>query len=60
VLVIEMVAKPCHAMAREDAEHVSLVVIKLRRSIAAETQEFIAKESLHACERQMCEFRTAV
>ena len=60
LLVVEMVTKSCHAMAGEDAEHVSLVVVEFRRSIATETQEFLAEESLHACERQVREFRTAV
>jgi hypothetical protein len=60
LLVVEMVAEPSHAMAGEDAEHVSLVVVKFRWRIATETQKFIAEESLNAGERQMCEFRTAV
>jgi hypothetical protein len=60
LLIVEMVAKPCHAMAGEDAKYVSLVVVELRWSIATETQEFITEESLHACERQMCEFWAAV
>jgi Zn-dependent M16 (insulinase) family peptidase len=60
LLIVEMVAKPSHAMAREDAEHVSLVVVKFRWRITTETQEFIAEESLHTRERQMREFRAAV
>lgn len=60
VLVVEMVAKPCHAVAGEDAEYVSLVIVEFRWRIATETQEFIAKESLHTGKRQMREFRTAV
>jgi hypothetical protein len=60
LLIIEMVAKPCHTMTRENAEHVTLVVIKFRRRVATETQEFIAKESLHTRERQMREFRAAI
>jgi hypothetical protein len=50
MLVVEMVAKPCHAVAGEDTEYVSLVVVEFRRCIATETQEFIAKESLHTRE----------
>ena len=55
-----MVAKPCHAVTGEDTENISLVVVEFRRRIATETQKFISKESLHARERQMCEFRAAV
>jgi hypothetical protein len=60
LLIIEMVAKPSHAMAGEDAEHVSLVVVEFRWRVTTETQELIAKESLHTCERQMRELRAAV
>ena len=45
-----MVAEPSHAMARKDAEYIALVVVKFRGRIATETQEFIAKESLHTRE----------
>lgn len=60
LLIIEMVAKPCHTMTGKDAEHVTLVVVKFRRRVATETQEFVAKESLHTRERQMREFRAAI
>lgn len=60
LLIIEMVAKTCDAMAREDAEHVTLVVVEFGWCIATETQKFITKESLHTRERQVREFRAAV
>lgn len=55
-----MFAKSRDAVAREDTEDISLVIVKLRRSVAAEAQKIVAKEGLHASERQMGEFRTMV
>jgi hypothetical protein len=60
LLIVEVIAQPCNAVAGQDAKDVSLVVVKFRRSVTAETQEFVAEESLHARERQMREFRAVV
>jgi hypothetical protein len=60
LLIVEVIAKPCNAVAREDAKDVSLVIVKFRRSVTAETQEFVSKESLHARERQMREFGATI
>lgn len=60
LLVVEVITQACDAVAGEDAEDVALVIVEFLRSLTAETQEFIAKERLHARERQMCEFRAVV
>lgn len=60
LLVVEMIAQSCNAVAGEDAKDVALVIVKFLRSFTAETQEFVAKESLHAREREMCEFWAVV
>lgn len=60
LLVVEVITQACDAVAGEDAEDVALVIVEFLRSFTAETQEFIAKESLHARERQVCEFRAVV
>lgn len=59
-LIVEMVAQPCNAVAREDAEDVSLVIVKLRRSVTAEAQEILAKEGLHTRERKVGELGAVV
>ena len=59
-LIVEMVTQTCDAVAREDAEDVSLVIVKLRRSVTAEAQEILAKEGLHTSKRQMGKFGAVV
>jgi hypothetical protein len=60
LLVVEMIAEPCNAVAGKDAKDVSLVIVKFRRSVTAETQEFVTKEGLHARERKMRQFGAVV
>lgn len=59
-LVVQMVAQPCNTVAGEDAEDVSLVIVKLRRSVTAEAQEILAKEGLHTRERKVGELGAVV
>ena len=48
LLVIKEFAQTADAGAGKDAEDVALVVVKLRRGLAAESEQFLAKESLDA------------
>lgn len=58
--LVEVVAEAGDAVAGEDAEDVALVVVKLRRGVAAEREEVFAEEGLHAGERKVGQLRAVV
>lgn len=47
-------------MAREDAEHIPLMVCELRWRVATELFKILPKESLYARETEMCQPRAGV
>ena len=55
-----MLAKPGNSVAGEDAEDVTLVIIKLRRCVTAEAQEIVAEECLDTSEGEVRELRSVL
>ena len=53
VLCLQVLTKPCNSMAGEDAEDVTLVIIKLRRCVTAEAQEIVAEKCLNTSEGEV-------
>lgn len=48
VFAVEITSKLRHPCTREDAEHVALVIVELRRCLATELDQILAEEGLHA------------
>lgn len=58
--IVEMVAQSANTVAGKDTKDVSLVIVKLRRGVAAEAQKILAKECLDAGEGEVCELGAVV
>lgn len=59
-LLVEEVSQAGDAGAGEDAEDVALVFVKLRRGLAAEDEQLVAQEGLHARQGEVGEFGAVV
>lgn len=57
---IEVFSKTGNTRPGEDAEDFALMVVKLRRGLAAEDGEVLAKECLNTCQTEMRQARTVV
>lgn len=56
-IMLKMLPQPSHTSTREDAENIPLMIIKLRRRLATESQQIVAEEGLDACEGEVGEFQ---
>lgn len=55
-----MITESRDTVTREDAKDVSLVIIKLRRGVAAKAENVLAEESLNACQGKVRKFGAIV
>lgn len=57
---IQVISELFHALAREDTEDISLMLVELSRCLTAECEKIISQERLHTCKTQMSELRAVV
>lgn len=60
LLLVQEITKTRHPSPRENAEHVALVIVKLRWCFSAECQDLVGQERLHSRQTQVSEFGAAV
>lgn len=60
LFAVQIISETPDTIAGEDAEDVTLVVVKLRRSFAAEEEQLVTEEGLHACQAEVGELRAIV
>ena len=59
-LPVEKLSQPSHTRARENAEDLTLVIVKLRRGFATESKQLIPQECLNSGEREVGKFRAVL